>query len=94
VKGEGGLSPTTGQPLKGTQRRISIGAHPVIGVKKARETAIDILQKAFERIDGRAARNEALATQSANTVEGVARRFIDQDAKPNIESWRQVERWP
>jgi hypothetical protein len=61
-------------------------------VKKARETAIDILQTAFEGTDVRAARNEALTTRSANTMEGVARRFIEQDAKPNIASWRQVER--
>lgn len=30
--------------------------------------------------------------RSANTVKAVAKRFIDQDAKPNIESWNKIER--
>lgn len=92
VKGEGGLSPKTGLPLKGTQRRLSLGVYPVMGVKKARETAIDVLQKAFEGTDARVAQSEAHATRRVNTVENVVRRFIEQDAKPNIASWRQVER--
>ena len=47
VKGEGGASPKTGRPLRGTQRRISLGTYPILGVKQARETAMDVLQKAF-----------------------------------------------
>lgn len=92
VKGEGGLSPKTGLPLKGAQRRISLGVYPVMGVKKARETAIDVLQNAFEGTDVRVARSATHATRRTNTVENVARRFIEQDAKPNVASWRQVER--
>ena len=35
VKGEGGASQKTGHPLKGTQRRISLGLYPILGVKQA-----------------------------------------------------------
>ena len=51
VKGEGGASPKTGRALKGTQRRISLGIYPILGVKEARETAMDVLQKAFAGSD-------------------------------------------
>lgn len=37
-------------------------------------------------------RNAALLARGSNTVEAVAKRFIDQDAKPNIESWSKIER--
>jgi hypothetical protein len=86
VKGEGGTSPKSGRPLKGTQRRISLGVYPILGVKQARETAMEILQKAFGGTDARVTRNEALLVRQSNTAEAVAKRFIDQDAKPNIEN--------
>ncbi len=92
VKGEGGASPKTGRPLRGTQRRISLGTYPILGVKQARETAMDVLQKAFAGSDARVVRNEALLSRGANTVEAVAKRFIDHDAKPNIQSWSKIER--
>ena len=92
VKGEGGASQKTGRALKGTQRRISLGLDPILGVKQARETAMDVLQKAFAGADARVTRNEALLARQSNTVEAVAKRFIDQDAKPNIESWSKIER--
>jgi hypothetical protein len=43
VRGEGGISEKTGRPLKGTQRRITLGQHPIMGVKAAREAAIAVL---------------------------------------------------
>jgi integrase len=92
VKGEGGESVKTGRALKGTQRRITLGTYPVMGVKKARETAIDVLDKAMGGTDARVVRDEAHKDRRTKTVEGVARRFIEQDAKPNVASWRQVER--
>ena len=92
VKGEGGASPRTGRPMKGTQRRISLGQYPILGVKQAREAAIDVLQKSLLGTDARVVRNEALLARGSNTVEAVAKRFIDQDAKPNIESWSKIER--
>lgn len=92
VKGEGGASPRTGRPMKGTQRRISLGVYPILGVKQARDAAMDVLQKAIEGKDARVVRNAALLAQGSNTFEAVAKRFIEQDAKPNIESWSKIER--
>ena len=92
VRGEGGLSTKTGRPLKGKQRRITLGAYPIMGVKKAREAAIDVLEKSVAGTDARAVRDSGLVVRLASTVEAVARRFIEQDAKPNIESWSKIER--
>ncbi len=92
VRGEGGLSQTTGRPLKGAQRRITIGTYPILGVKKAREAAIDVLEKAVSGTDARKSRDSALADRLASTVEAVTRRFINQDAKATIESWKKIER--
>lgn len=92
VRGEGGLSPKTGRPLRGTQRRITLGTYPVLGVKKAREAAIEVLEKSIVGTDARKSRDDALVIRLASTVEAVARRFIEQEAKPNIESWKKIER--
>lgn len=92
VRGEGGISQKTGQPLKGTQRRMTLGQYPMMGVKAAREAAIAVLNHSVNGTDARKERDEALADRLANTVEAVARRFIDQDAKRNIASWKQIER--
>lgn len=92
VRGEGGISQKTGRPLKGTQRRITLGQYPMMGVKAAREAAIAVLNQSVNGADARKERDEALAHRLANTVEAVARRFIEQDAKRNIASWKQIER--
>lgn len=49
---------------------------------------MDVLQKAFTGTDARVTRNEALLARQSNTVEAVAKRFIDQDAKPK---YRELE---
>lgn len=92
VRGEGGLSPVTGRPLRGTQRRITLGTYPILGVKKAREAAIEVLEKSVSGTDARKTRDSALVVRLTGTMEAVARRFIEQDAKPNIESWKKIER--
>ena len=92
VRGEGGLSPTTGRLLKGSQRRITIGTYPILGVKKAREAAIEVLEKAVTGTDARKSRDSALVDRLTTTVEAVTCRFIDQDAKANVESWKKIER--
>lgn len=92
VRGEGGLSPKTGRPLRGAQRRITLGTYPVLGVKKARDAAIEVLERAVNGTDARKSRDAALVVRLASTVEAVSRRFIEQDAKPNIESWKKIER--
>ncbi|PPD27521.1 MAG: hypothetical protein CTY20_12530 [Hyphomicrobium sp.] len=92
VRGQGGQSPVSGRPLKGTQRRISLGCYPVVTLKEARARAIEVLQNAAEGTDARLTQNEARAIRIANTVELVGRRFIEQDAKRNVASWQKIER--
>ncbi len=92
VKGQGGTNPETGRAKKGTQRRITLGQYPIMDLKAARAAAIAVLQQSLDGVDARGVRDEAREQRFANTVEAVARRFIDQEAKPNIASWRQVER--
>ena len=53
---------------------------------------MDVLQKAFVGSDVRVTRNETLLARQSNTFEAVAKRFIEQDAKPNIESWSKIDR--
>jgi hypothetical protein len=43
VRDEGGISEKTGRPLKGAQRRITLGQYPIMDVKAAREAPIAIL---------------------------------------------------
>jgi hypothetical protein len=42
VRDEGGISEKTGRPLKGTQRRTTLGQYPIMGVKAAREAPIAV----------------------------------------------------
>lgn len=60
----------------------------MLGVKQARETAMDVLQKAFDRTDARVTRNKALLARSANTVEAVAPKLLSDHA-PKIEASRR-----
>lgn len=92
VKGEGGTSPTTGRRLKGTQRRLTLGTFPAMGVKQARAEAAKVMQKAWDGNDTRKALAEAHATRASNVFEEVTRRFLDQEAKPNIDSWKKMQR--
>ena len=46
----------------------------------------------MEGTDPRPARREAQKERRSNTVEEVARRFIEQDAKKTVESWQRIER--
>lgn len=78
--------------MRGPQRRITLGTYPVLGVKKAREAAIEVLEKAVNGTDARKIRDGALIARLASTVDAVTRRFIEQEAKPNIESWKKIER--
>lgn len=34
VRGEGGLSQKTGRPLRGAQRRITLGTYPILGSRR------------------------------------------------------------
>ena len=55
------------------------------------EWAQDDLEIISEGRDPRPMRRQQIITQHSNTVEAVARRFIEQYAKPSIASWKQIE---
>ncbi|WP_441279874.1 tyrosine-type recombinase/integrase [Bradyrhizobium sp. 63_E2_N1_3] len=91
VPGEGGVTPS-GRLLTGRQHRITLGATPPLDLKSARERAKEILRAATE---GRDVRQERIASHVRlhhNTFDRAFHRFIEQEIKPSISSWRNVER--
>lgn len=98
VPGERGVSPT-GRLLKGTQKRITIGQFPTLGVAAAREEAGRIIRQALEGKDPRPERRDANLLHHTNSVEAVSKRMIEL-AKKQIESWPKIEQtlkeyvWP
>ncbi len=98
VPGERGVSPT-GRKLKGTQKRITIGQYPTIGIAAAREEAGRIIRQALEGKDPRPERRDANLLHHTNSVEAVSKRMIEL-AKNQIEGWRKIEQtleeyvWP
>jgi integrase len=91
VVGEGGIS-NSGRLLKGPQRRVTLGQWPAIRLTHAREQAREILTAALEGRDVRDERRAQNLVRASDTVENVAERFIRLHAKPNVKSWRNIER--
>jgi integrase len=91
VVGEGGVS-KTGRLLKGKQHRITLGQWPALKLTDAREQARDILSAALEGRDLRDERRAQNLLRATNTVESVTERFIRLYARPNVKSWRNIER--
>lgn len=98
VPGERGVSPT-GRPLKGSQKRITIGQYPAIGVAAAREEAGRIIRQALEGKDPRPERREANLLRHTNSIEAVSKRMVEL-AKKQVETWPRMEQvlrdyvWP
>ena len=98
VPGERGVS-ATGRPLKGTQKRITIGQFPTLGVAAAREEALRIINQAMEGKDPRPERQEANLLRYTNSVEVVSKRMVEL-AKKQVETWPRMEQvlrdyvWP
>lgn len=91
VPGEGGVGPT-GRPLAGRQHRITLGQFPALGIGRARDRARELLGTVSEGRDPRPELREQHLVRHANTVEVVARRFIEQDAKRTVASWQNIQR--
>lgn len=98
VPGERGVSPT-GRPLKGSQKRITIGQYPMVGVAAARAEASRIIGQALTGRDPRPERRDANLLRHTNSVEAVSKRMIEL-AKKQVESWPKIEQilkdyvWP
>jgi integrase len=77
--------------VHGKQIKITIGDAAVLTLAQAREKAKRKLALIASGEDPRAAKQEAIRTAS-ETVEAVARRFIERHVKPNLRRSYEVER--
>lgn len=82
----------TGMPRKGKPHRITLGRYPHLGLSEARDKARDLLKQVDMGIDPRFKRMAAVREEVMNTVANVAKRFVDQECKGHVKSWRRVER--
>lgn len=91
VPGEGGISPA-GRLLTGKQHRITLGATPPLDLKSARQRARDILLAASQGKDIRQERHAHHLQERENTFDRAFTRFIDQEIRPSVSSWKNVDR--
>jgi integrase len=91
VVGEGGVTPA-GRLLAGKQHRITLGATPPLDLKTARERAREKMLAASQGRDVRRELIEASRKRHQNTFDATFERFIEQEIKPSISSWKNVER--
>ena len=90
VAGEGGYS-KTGRPLRGSAHRATLGRYPFIKTKEARDKARLLLADADAGINPQQIRFEEHKERRSNTLAAVAKRFIEQDCKRTVASWRRIE---
>ncbi|UPT88409.1 site-specific integrase [Bradyrhizobium barranii subsp. apii] len=91
IPGEGGVTPG-GRLLTGKQHRITLGTTPPLDLKSARERAREILLAASHGRDIRQERAASHIQRHQNTFDRAFERFIEQEIKPSVNSWRNVER--
>ena len=77
--------------INGKQVNITIGSAKVLTLAEAREEAKRQLGLIAKGEDPRDAKKEKVRTES-ETVEIVARRFVERHAKVNTRRWRETER--
>ena len=71
---------------------MTLGTYPMTSLADARDQARRLLEQVDLGIDPRPARTEAAQAAYDNTVASVAKRFISQECKGHIKSWKRVER--
>ncbi len=82
----------TGKPRKGKPHRMTLGTYPLMSLTDARVRARELLVQVDMGIDPRPVRALAAREAYSNTVAAVAKRFIAQECKGHIKSWKRVER--
>ena len=93
VPGEHPCGPSkTGMPRKGKPHRMTLGTYPMLSLADARDQARLLLATVDEGIDPRPVHVLAAREAYINTVASVAKRFVAQECKGHIKSWRRVER--
>ena len=75
--------------------KITLGNTDTLSLAAARQAAAEIHHKRAQGIDPfeeRAARSAAHAQKNADTFGALARRFIDEHARPRLRGWRETAR--
>jgi len=78
----------------GQRRKLTIGSYPAIGVADARQKALEAAAQVENGVDpgaAKAAAKHAVANVDG-LVETVAAAFVELHARPNMRSWREVQR--
>jgi len=91
VPGEGGISPH-GRLLVSKQHRVTLGKTPPLRLMTARQQAQEILRSATEGRDPRVERRNKNVIRHSNTFETTFARFMAQEIKPSVRSWKTVDR--
>lgn len=91
VLGDGGVTPK-GKLLRGKQQRITLGIYPEISIDDARQETLLIRSKASKGLDPRQEMRENNLLRNSNSVEAVAKEFIDKYAKTHTVAWKNAER--
>ena len=73
----------------GRLRRITLGQYPVVGLATARRKATTVLRKVDAGDDPA---EEKIESRRADTIEALAREYIERHAKPHKRSWREDSR--
>jgi integrase len=82
----------TGAPRKGKPHRMTLGTWPMLSLADARTQARLLLEQVDLGIDPRPVRLLDAREAYTNTVAAVAKRFVAQECKGHIKSWKRVER--
>jgi len=94
VAGEGGEG-KNGCALRGKLRRLTLGSYPLVDLANARKKARDALEMADRGIDPAEAKRRDVAERRAVqgfTFGSVADEFVRLYCKPNLRSWRAIQR--
>lgn len=88
VAGGGGIS-ETGRLLRDKQRRVSLGAYPLVSLGNARRKAAEIVANADHGIDPRAAQRAEVDERLETTVASLADRMLGMENHGSVEKYRK-----
>ncbi len=82
----------TGRTRYGKQQRLTLGRWPDVGLKEALDRARAIIAGATEGRDPKRAMEEEERVRDETRLDEVISRFIAQECKANVKSWKNIER--
>jgi hypothetical protein len=78
--------------IRGKKQRMTLGAFPLMKTGPARDAAKDKLEIADRGEDPAKVKAAEIEGRNLREFETVVTRFIDQEIKPNVTSWRNIDR--